>query len=109
MRSETSFSSDVDEEHLEIEPTTAVLPKAEDAEAVTATGLERLNTLREPTEKITDLSVRKRRGRPPKQAIPFKQPNQPKTIGMRSKTGCLTCRKRKKKCDEAKPSCKSNE
>jgi hypothetical protein len=24
----------------------------------------------------------------------------------RSKTGCLTCRKRKKKCDEAKPRCK---
>lgn len=25
----------------------------------------------------------------------------------RTKTGCLTCRKRKKKCDEAKPECKS--
>lgn len=24
----------------------------------------------------------------------------------RSKTGCITCRKRKKKCDEAKPICK---
>ncbi|MBE3049661.1 Zn(II)2Cys6 transcription factor [Candidatus Bathyarchaeota archaeon] len=24
----------------------------------------------------------------------------------RSKTGCITCRKRKKKCDEAKPRCK---
>jgi hypothetical protein len=24
----------------------------------------------------------------------------------RTKTGCLTCRKRKKKCDEAKPECK---
>lgn len=23
----------------------------------------------------------------------------------RTKTGCLTCRKRKKKCDEAKPEC----
>lgn len=26
----------------------------------------------------------------------------------RTKTGCLTCRKRKKKCDEAKPECKFN-
>ncbi len=26
----------------------------------------------------------------------------------RTKTGCLTCRKRKKKCDEAKPECKSS-
>ena len=25
----------------------------------------------------------------------------------RTKTGCLTCRKRKKKCDEQKPECKS--
>lgn len=25
----------------------------------------------------------------------------------RSKTGCITCRKRKKKCDEAKPRCKT--
>ena len=25
----------------------------------------------------------------------------------RTKTGCGTCRKRKKKCDEAKPECKS--
>ena len=24
----------------------------------------------------------------------------------RTKTGCLTCRKRKKKCDESKPECK---
>jgi hypothetical protein len=24
----------------------------------------------------------------------------------RTKTGCLTCRKRKKKCDEQKPECK---
>jgi hypothetical protein len=24
----------------------------------------------------------------------------------RTKTGCLTCRKRKKKCDETKPECK---
>lgn len=26
----------------------------------------------------------------------------------RTKTGCLTCRKRKKKCDEQKPECRSN-
>lgn len=27
----------------------------------------------------------------------------------RTKTGCLTCRRRKKKCDEQKPECKSNQ
>nr|POE85575.1 putative maltose o-acetyltransferase [Quercus suber] len=28
-------------------------------------------------------------------------------FSQRTKTGCLTCRRRKKKCDEAKPSCKN--
>lgn len=42
---------------------------------------------------------------------PRKHPRTPKVAANkitkgRSKTGCLTCRKRKKKCDEAKPRCK---
>lgn len=42
---------------------------------------------------------------------PRKHPLTPNVVGSkitkgRSKTGCLTCRKRKKKCDEAKPRCK---
>jgi hypothetical protein len=41
-------------------------------------------------------------GRPP-------NPNKPapsiKKAKVRTKTGCTTCRRRKKKCDEAKPSC----
>ncbi|KAI0425485.1 fungal-specific transcription factor domain-containing protein [Xylaria sp. FL1042] len=41
---------------------------------------------------------------------PRKHPLNPQTINSkiakgRSKTGCITCRKRKKKCDEAKPRC----
>jgi hypothetical protein len=50
-------------------------------------------------------SVPKRpRGRPRKHPlIPIVSPN--KVAKGRSKTGCLTCRKRKKKCDEAKPRC----
>jgi hypothetical protein len=44
------------------------------------------------------------RGRPRKHPlIPNVAPN--KITKGRSKTGCLTCRKRKKKCDEAKPRC----
>lgn len=34
--------------------------------------------------------------------------NTSKVTKGRSKTGCITCRKRKKKCDEAKPRCTSN-
>lgn len=44
------------------------------------------------------------RGRPRKHpATPA--PGQSKITKGRSKTGCITCRKRKKKCDEAKPRC----
>lgn len=44
------------------------------------------------------------RGRPRKH--PVATPTTPKVTKGRSKTGCITCRKRKKKCDEAKPRCK---
>lgn len=47
------------------------------------------------------------RGRPRKHPLtPVVTTN--KVTKGRSKTGCLTCRKRKKKCDEAKPRCTSN-
>lgn len=46
------------------------------------------------------------RGRPRKHPLVLHIPTNKITKG-RSKTGCLTCRKRKKKCDEAKPRCKS--
>jgi hypothetical protein len=46
------------------------------------------------------------RGRPRKHPLtPVVSAN--KITKGRSKTGCLTCRKRKKKCDEAKPRCMS--
>lgn len=46
------------------------------------------------------------RGRPRKHPLTPAVPANKVTKG-RSKTGCLTCRKRKKKCDEAKPRCMS--
>jgi hypothetical protein len=55
----------------------------------------------------TDQPKTKRpRGRPRKHPLTSVVPTNKITKG-RSKTGCLTCRKRKKKCDEAKPRCKS--
>jgi hypothetical protein len=46
------------------------------------------------------------RGRPRKHPLTPVVPANKVTKG-RSKTGCITCRKRKKKCDEAKPRCES--
>lgn len=45
------------------------------------------------------------RGRPRKHPLASVASTSKITKG-RSKTGCITCRKRKKKCDEAKPRCK---
>lgn len=55
----------------------------------------------------TDPPVRVRRGRGRPRLHPPKSPTTSKQAKARSKTGCITCRKRKKKCDEAKPACRS--
>lgn len=47
-------------------------------------------------------SVPRKRGRPRKHPLPTPG-GQAKVTKGRSKTGCITCRRRKKKCDENKP------
>ncbi|KAJ5103721.1 hypothetical protein N7532_004250 [Penicillium argentinense] len=49
-------------------------------------------------------AVPRKRGRPRKHPLPAPG-NQAKVTKGRSKTGCITCRRRKKKCDETKPAC----
>lgn len=46
----------------------------------------------------------RKRGRPRKHPLPTPG-GQVKIAKGRSKTGCITCRRRKKKCDETKPAC----
>jgi Zn(2)-Cys(6) binuclear cluster domain-containing protein len=46
----------------------------------------------------------RKRGRPRKHPLPAPG-GQVKVAKGRSKTGCITCRRRKKKCDETKPAC----
>lgn len=53
-----------------------------------------------------ELAVKRLRGRPRKSPCVVINPAL-KSAKARSKTGCLTCRSRKKKCDEAKPTCMS--
>lgn len=47
-------------------------------------------------------TVPRKRGRPRKHPLPAPS-SQVKVTKGRSKTGCITCRRRKKKCDETKP------
>lgn len=52
----------------------------------------------------TIASLPRKRGRPRKHPLPMPG-GQMKVAKGRSKTGCITCRRRKKKCDETKPAC----
>jgi hypothetical protein len=51
----------------------------------------------------TDLGKRKRVSAP---ALFVSSLIEPQAFTNRTKTGCATCRRRKKKCDEGKPTCK---
>lgn len=42
----------------------------------------------------------------PKTGLPYDRTKRKRAFTNRTKTGCTTCRRRKKKCDEAKPQCK---
>lgn len=53
-------------------------------------------------EKLGQPNVPRKRGRPRKHPLPARDV-QIKTVQRRSKTGCFTCKRRKKKCDETKP------
>ncbi|RAL62056.1 hypothetical protein DID88_002543 [Monilinia fructigena] len=63
---------------------------------------------RTPTTVLSPTQAKRPRGRPRKHPIQAIEPLNKVTKG-RSKTGCITCRRRKKKCDEAKPRCQNCE
>ncbi len=60
-----------------------------------------------PSSICTPAQVKRPRGRPRKHPKPSPE-SLAKVAKGRSKTGCITCRRRKKKCDETKPGCKSD-
>ncbi|KAK6498125.1 hypothetical protein TWF506_004365 [Arthrobotrys conoides] len=100
-------SSDENEDNGDVADTEASPPEQEiKAEATVEPKLE----LELKTEDITPTSllpqqpVKRPRGRPRKNPPNPPEPKSKVAKG-RSKTGCLTCRKRKKKCDEGKPEC----
>jgi hypothetical protein len=54
---------------------------------------------------MSPVTLKRKRGRPRKH--PVVNPDTVLKVAKgRSKTGCITCRRRKKKCDEGKPGCK---
>lgn len=80
-------------------PTDHVVPKVEEIED------EHLEIKPPPfgSTSPSQLPIKRGRGRPRKHPIPVQ--SETKLKAGRTKTGCATCRRRKKKCDEAKPEC----
>lgn len=96
-----------DDEHLHCESDEdededmLVIPKIEPVED--DVNMADLIGLRSPSSG-PPVKIKRPRGRPRKHPLPNADSLIKITKG-RSKTGCITCRKRKKKCDEAKPRC----
>jgi hypothetical protein len=84
---------------------TEVVPKLEETELQLADVKEEPSADGPPISPTEPVRIRRARGRPR-----IHPPRSPTTLAKqakaRSKTGCTTCRKRKKKCDETKPFCK---
>ncbi|KAL1986611.1 hypothetical protein VTN96DRAFT_5989 [Rasamsonia emersonii] len=88
-----------------------VIPKIEEIEEeagglVPSKAVEEENPATTTTTTAAGIPVNlpRKRGRPRKHPLPAPE-GQVKVAKGRSKTGCITCRRRKKKCDETKPSC----
>ncbi|KAK5114534.1 hypothetical protein LTR62_002469 [Meristemomyces frigidus] len=78
---------------------TPMVPKIEEVDDSSLEDLPDVKPAATVVEK--SVSIPRKRGRPRKHPIV----EQKKLSHVRSKTGCGTCRRRKKKCDEARPSC----
>jgi hypothetical protein len=81
-----------------------IVPKIEETELQLADVKEEASTEDTPISPTEPVKIRRARGRP--RIHPPRSPSSlSKQAKARSKTGCTTCRKRKKKCDETKPFC----
>ncbi|OAA77930.1 OefC protein [Akanthomyces lecanii RCEF 1005] len=82
-----------------------IMPKNEPTDEDDISMSQFKSTALASTETSTTTSGPKRgRGRPRKNPVTGPTSDAKVTKG-RSKTGCITCRRRKKKCDEGKPAC----
>lgn len=96
---EGDISWDRDDDMVKLEP-------IEDVDMAELADVKEENMLSEtPSTGLSTSGGKRPRGRPRKHPKPSPD-SMAKVAKGRSKTGCITCRKRKKKCDETKPGCK---
>jgi len=76
-------------------------PKIEELDDDEFSALNHIEEVKPLTANDAGPPVARKRGRPRKHPVTETR----KTTHTRSKTGCATCRRRKKRCDERKPSC----
>ena len=100
---EVDVEDDPDMVIVKVEDETSSVSTLPSAPALAASESPRSLDLSADTEPLfAKVPEKKKRGRPRKNPPKIKS----KTL-VRSKTGCITCRRRKKKCDERRPGCRS--
>ncbi|KAL2815549.1 fungal-specific transcription factor domain-containing protein [Aspergillus granulosus] len=85
----------------DVVPKVEELDDSDDLQSIKPLGVEPATTT---DSSVAPVNVPRKRGRPRKHPLPIPG-GQVKITKGRSKTGCITCRRRKKKCDETKPAC----
>jgi hypothetical protein len=101
--SETQSDARIDS-RLGTEGADDIVPKVEETEVQLADVKAEPIADEPPISPTEPVRLRRARGRP--RIHPPRSPTAAaKQAKARSKTGCTTCRKRKKKCDETKPFC----
>ncbi|KAL2839057.1 fungal-specific transcription factor domain-containing protein [Aspergillus pseudoustus] len=85
----------------DVVPKVEELDDSDELQSIKPLGVEPATTT---DASVVPVNVPRKRGRPRKHPLPIPG-GQLKVTKGRSKTGCITCRRRKKKCDETKPAC----
>ena len=106
LESDVYRSSDEEDELADNDDPADVVLKVEESEVPLTEDIKKSNMSETSEDKGSEVLSKRKRGRPRKN-VTSPSTTVSKVAKGRSKTGCVTCRKRKKKCDEAKPSCES--
>lgn len=88
---------------MDVIPKIEELDKDDDLENTALQGEQQHHQQHQHHPPGAPVHVPRKRGRPRKHPLPVAGGGQVKITKGRSKTGCITCRRRKKKCDETKP------